>query len=710
MTFRVKNLYFCQIIWENSSKSNKVNRADLILRKLKEEYTFTEHQEKRIRLKLVTSFLSQFNRKWQNASRTREAFKSKNAEFLKNDFVVENLELLIRNTHVAENDENSHTVIKTSAILKRGRPRLSFKEGSSKTKRRLALKTAAVCDESELSMALKIKQSMHVRQPEIELETVLFQSETKDKQLHNQWAANVAMYMDTCLSKERYEKMRIHNNEIVGSKLYPPYKIIAQAKKNCYPEHIETYNCGAKVHLISLIDHTVRQILLTLPDNVIKQIKNKSLTLLGKWGMDGASGQQNTRQSWYSDNDNDTNHLCYSSDSDVDNIDTDLSDKAVFLTTFVPLRLMSETSTLWINEKPNSVLKCRPIRFDFTKETKSLTIKNYNHYTKILEKVKNYVITFKDMTFHIKFDLKCTMIDGKVCNTLTNQNASNSCNICFVSPKNINKIDYVRALECKVQFYDLGFPVLHSWIRFMEYINHIAYNLNFKKGSAIGTIHQEMKKKRKKEIQDGLRQRLNLTIDVVKQGAGTTNTGNVAREYFAHAKIVSEVTGIDEGLVNRLYTVLQVISSKQQIDIEKFKEYCIQTAKKCVELYDWYNMPPSVHKVLIHGCDIMKHLGAPMGWFSEEPQEASNKIFRRARLNHSRMFQRTRTNEDIMHHLLVSSCPIVNSFRVPDKGTIKQLTPEAKQFLKNPKTIVSQKKREKGNITVNKCVRGHVNL
>lgn len=145
----------------------------------------------------------------------------------------------------------------------------------------------------------------------------------------------------------------------------------------------------------------------------------------------------------------------------------------------------------------------------------------------------------------------------------------------------------------------------------------------------------------------------------MKQGADTTNTGNVGRVYFSHTDIASEVTGIDKGLVKRLYTVLQVISCKEEIDIDEFEKFCIETASEFVEKYKWYNMPPSVHKVLIHGCDVMRHLGAPNGWFSEEPQEAGKKIFRDARANHSRMFRRSLTNKDIMHHLLVSSDLVV---------------------------------------------------
>ena len=122
-----------------------------------------------------------------------------------------------------------------------------------------------------------------------------------------------------------------------------------------------------------------------------------------------------------------------------------------------------------------------------------------------------------------------------------------------------------------------------------------------------------------------------MSVDVVKQGAGTTNTGNVAREFFQKSDRVSEIIGVEKEMIERLYTVLQVISCGKEIDLNEFKKYCIETAKIIIELYPRYKMSPSVHKILIHGCDIMNELNAPMIWFSEEPQEAKNKVFRKAR-------------------------------------------------------------------------------
>lgn len=191
---------------------------------------------------------------------------------------------------------------------------------------------------------------------------------------------------------------------------------------------------------------------------------------------------------------------------------------------------------------------------------------------------------------------------------------------------------------------------------------HIAYNLDFKKGVARGN-DKELKKARKKEIQKSLKKELQLSVDIVKQGSGTTNTGNVGRAFFHQAERVSELIGVDKDLLVRMHAILQIISCGQEIDLVRFKEYCINTARKCAELYSWYKMPPSVHKVLIHGCDIIKALNAPMIWFSEEPQECHNKVFRKARSEHSRMYQRSNTNKDIIHYALVSSDPVIGSLR-----------------------------------------------
>lgn len=55
-----------------------------------------------------------------------------------------------------------------------------------------------------------------------------------------------------------------------------------------------------------------------------------------------------------------------------------------------------------------------------------------------------------------------------------------------------------------------------------------------------------------------MKEKLAITVDVVKQGFGTTNDGNTARRFFEHPRIVSNITGVKYELIQRLAVILQV--------------------------------------------------------------------------------------------------------------------------------------------------------
>lgn len=82
-------------------------------------------------------------------------------------------------------------------------------------------------------------------------------------------------------------------------------------------------------------------------------------------------------------------------------------------------------------------------------------------------------------------------------------------------------------------------------------------------------------------------------------------------------------------------------------------------------------MPPSVHKVLHHGAEIMGCFDLPMGYFSEEAQESRNKDFRRIRECNTRKTSRRETNEDLIHGLLISSDPVISNLRRDFEGKPK---------------------------------------
>ena len=101
-------------------------------------------------------------------------------------------------------------------------------------------------------------------------------------------------------------------------------------------------------------------------------------------------------------------------------------------------------------------------------------------------------------------------------------------------------------------------------------------------------------------------------------------------------------------------------SSGYEIDCLKFKDYCFDTFRLYVSLYPWYSMVQSVHKVLIHGDDIIQQQTLPRVFMSEEAQEARNKDFKNYRKYFNRKTSR-RANTDLINRLLVSSDPVISS-------------------------------------------------
>jgi hypothetical protein len=171
-------------------------------------------------------------------------------------------------------------------------------------------------------------------------------------------------------------------------------------------------------------------------------------------------------------------------------------------------------------------------------------------------------------------------------------------------------------------------------------------------------------------------------VDFVKQGFGTTNDGNTARRFFENPEITAKITGLDAGLVRRFAILLQVIASKEQVNIAKFREYAKETADLYVskKLYHWYPMPPTVHKLLIHGADIIENAVLPIGQLSEEAQEARNKDFKRIRECHARKISRSSTNTDILNSLLISSDPFISGLRKMPKSAKQTMFPEAREL------------------------------
>lgn len=71
----------------------------------------------------------------------------------------------------------------------------------------------------------------------------------------------------------------------------------------------------------------------------------------------------------------------------------------------------------------------------------------------------------------------------------------------------------------------------------------------------------------------------------------------------------------------------------------------------------------TVLKILVHGAYVIQFAAVPIGQLSEEVQETRHKKIRPYRLKNTRKVLRIKTNEDLLHSLLISSDPLLGSYR-----------------------------------------------
>lgn len=141
------------------------------------------------------------------------------------------------------------------------------------------------------------------------------------------------------------------------------------------------------------------------------------------------------------------------------------------------------------------------------------------------------------------------------------------------------------------------------------------------------------------------------------------------------------------------------MSSGYEIHTEKFSEYCKNTAILYVNLYSWYNMPASLHRILVHGPEIIKKSPLPIGMYSEEALESRNKDFRKYRESFSRKFSRDQTMYDVFCRLLISSDPFISSISecVGARSNKEPLSNDVIELLREPD--LTKKKFESSDLT-----------
>lgn len=628
--------------------------------KLERKYCLSEEEKKSL-----SYLLYRFRSLWKEASRVEKTFMSKNHEWLSGIITINS---------ISEQQQSKGQNV-------RGAHPKNFVECSERTKRRRTMRlredytTEEIAYAAQMSLratgqvdAAHVVAKVSTGSPSKASSYRSSEDHVSERTMTPEEALSV--FVEGNFSKRQYLVVR-SGCKMVHSKAYPSYTTVAEAKKMCYPpiESIKISETCGSVTLQALLDHTVKRII-NLRASVVVNLENEvlsNLTLICKWGCDGTSGQSAYKQKL----------------SGNDGTSTDTN---IFFTSLVPLRLLhtaedNKEIIIWQNPRPSSSRFCRPIKVEYLKETTEIT-KSEVEYVKDQEKnlvpFKEY---YRGKWVTVRYSLALTMVDGKVCNALTETTSAQRCYLCNATSKEFNNLDEIVSRDVNENHLEFGISSLHAWIRCFECCLHLSYKLDIKKWQARSERDKQIVNKRKADTQKAFKEQLGLIVDQPKQGFGSSNDGNTARRFFQDAVTSSEITDIDLRLIKRFHVILQVISSNHEIDINKFKKYAFNTAELFVELYPWYPMPTSVHKILIHGSSIIASALLPIGQMSEEAQEASNKLIKKYRQDYARKRSRESTMCDVFNRLLLSSDPYVSSVRKVPRKNKKSLSREACQLI-----------------------------
>lgn len=546
-----------------------------------------------------------------------------------------------------------------------GRPQKSFKESSEKSKKRKVQHLLHNYSSDELTFATQVSVRASGKRDAAtiiqELSTSSPKRATKYKKARKIFNTPkekrpytpdeaLAFFISNNLTVQTYKNIQQEAKER-GFNAYPCYDHVAKGKKQCYPsvENIIVTDISAEVKLDALLSHTALRICKDIIGERL-DISVLNYTLIYKWGCDGSSGHSLYKQPFE---------------------DPDSTDEYMFIISLVPIRLVNdEQKIIWENPRPSSPRFCRVIKFIYKKETEALIKEECQVIEKQIMELEPTRVEVKGVAISIKHYLIMSMIDGKVCNVLTENKSTQRCFICKATSKEMNSLQpMVR--EVDESMYGFGISSLHAYIRTMECLLNISYRMDIREWQVRGEQNKKIVKKTKEEIQKKFKG-IGLIIDKVKPGFGTSNDGNTARAFFYNYATTAQITNIDENLIHRFGTILAAITSGYEINTEKFQEFCHETRVIYVNLYAWYNMPATVHKILVHGASIIKNCIIPIGQMSEEASEAKNKEIRKARLGHTMKTSRYRTNYDLMKHLLISSDPYITLLRkLPRKSTLR---------------------------------------
>lgn len=620
------------LTWKNSMSCDKEHAVFQKLLTFFGDIECSESFQKKIK-EAAHIYCLKINERYRKCQRKYDRFCSENQVWLNKQFYL---------PHTVASDQLELGSPSTS----RGRPVKPFQECGHKAKKIRVAELVSSHSYEELHFAAEES----ARISGLNAKTSIKQSKAFSVE------KSLALILDLDLSNRRYTILR-ENVNALHNNCFPSLYKIKQLQSDILPKKIIVNEYMCAVDLQELLNITSFGILKLLDFSLLQE--NAKLKLTYKYGFDGSSGHSTYKQKFQ---------------------DETLTDEYFFLIALSPLKLIDQNSnkTLWCNPRPSSTFFCRPIKFLFLKENASLVKEEEKELETNISNLKDFILNFKGVELCINYDMILSMLDGSTVNILSDTNSTQKCVICGASPKEMNSFEVYKK-TIKPDNLRFGISSLHLWIRTFECLLHIAYRLPIKCWQVRTKENKLIFEETKKRIQSEFKKQMGLTVDKPKPGFGSTNDGNTSRTFFKNASLSSSITGIDENLIIKFHKIIRIVNCGQNIKLEKFSNLLKETFQLYLELYSWFYMPSSIHKLLVHGVDIIKNFDVPIGQLGEDALEARHKEVRKLRLHHTRKSSRENTNRDLMTSLLLTSDPYLASLR--KTTTTKTKTGDINEYL-----------------------------
>lgn len=657
MSVTTKNL--CEILHQHPNSELSIKSCidhieNVYARKISKKHLHTIKVKLQTLDKATQRALNKLTVKHRTITRALQHIPNGDGNFPIDDEMFEPIKLPIPSTSTEQfNDTDDHEVSVPKLI---GRPKINeFSEMGDRLQRKFVQEAVKRVIETGPEASQVIAKKVMKLATDHVIDPITLNEQKKPQEISEENA--LALIIHQNLSVENYNAIRkIAKNH--GANIFPSYYKVKILKKNLEPKNLIVTDKKATIPMKDLCENTSEGLIESEAKNINDILTHHNLdqvefplpaSLICMWGMDGTTGQSIYNQA----------------DSEGNAVD----DHSLFVASMTPLKLVvydaSNTEIiLWENSRSGSYVWNRCISMEHAKETDAYTKNTYDSIQKEINELENHLIALNDtISFDVSYQFYLTMVDGKVAKVLSKTKSYQRCQCCLALPTEMNVLSNLLDGEFAItnQFpHTIG--TLHTIINVVSMFYNIACRKEIKKWQVRGDKDKIQLRKNVAFYKERIFKATGVKYDEPRQGgSGTSSTGGACRKMLENPKKLAEVLELNEDFVCRVAVLLKVISCKTPINSKKFGEYCTEVYKRYIELYDWYYMPVTLHKLLAHGAEIIDSLPLSLGMMTEEGAESRNKYYRRYREFHARKTSREANMRDVMVRSQISSHPRIAS-------------------------------------------------